>query len=510
REFFLNQHPYVHPDQVTVTRNGINLERFDQDVPRNPHKAVYSSSPDRGLDVAVRAWPKVRERVPDAELHVFYGFHTWEVTAQAAGDQGQMKLIQYLKDQLKKSEVHGVRYHGRIDQESLAREFLSAGVWAYPTWFSETSCQLAGSLVFTKDGVCSIEDISVGDLILTHKGRFRQVTKLIRKHYCGNLHSVKRKKDFRPVTVTDEHPLYTVTFHTNRNSKGNRVYSMKNVRYRWSSPSGLTPRLDYLMSPKMEFGSRRSVLMSEYVDMPVVKGKIGKNQRHPLYKTVPNKLELTGEVMFLIGLFAADGHAGWNASRNAPGAITYAFHSKDRPMAKRVQKFFGGKISKTSENGLTLTSYNSPWAVFLRKAVGVGRSKRIPPFVWDCPEDLQAAFMEGMFAGDGYVNETPKGNARTTKPVMVYTSVSPSLIYGLAQLLSNSGTYPGITYSKDRDAYSMSWSDNPRSPWHQELPNGFATRIESIETFHHDGMVYNFDVEEDESYVTDRTIVHNC
>ena len=140
KDNILNCHKFVRPDQVIVTRNGIDVSRFDHDVPRNPQKAVYSSSPDRGLDVAVRAWPKVRERVPDAELHVFYGFHTWEVTVQSTGDEGQKKLIQHLKNQLKEYEKHGVVFHGRIGQEELAKEFLSAGVWAYPTWFSETSC----------------------------------------------------------------------------------------------------------------------------------------------------------------------------------------------------------------------------------------------------------------------------------------------------------------------------------------------------------------------------------
>ena len=34
----------------------------------------------------------------------------------------------------------GVHYHGRVSQERLTQEFLTAGLWAYPTWFTETSC----------------------------------------------------------------------------------------------------------------------------------------------------------------------------------------------------------------------------------------------------------------------------------------------------------------------------------------------------------------------------------
>lgn len=135
---FLSSHVSVHPDQVIVTRNGIDLNKFKKSVQRNPHKAVYSSSPDRGMEVAVRIWPRVREKIPDAELHVFYGFQTWEVSA--VNDPGQTNLIKHLKNVLKEHEEHGVIFHGRVNQEELANHFLSSGVWPYSTWFTETSC----------------------------------------------------------------------------------------------------------------------------------------------------------------------------------------------------------------------------------------------------------------------------------------------------------------------------------------------------------------------------------
>jgi glycosyltransferase involved in cell wall biosynthesis len=145
KQYFLGVHPCVHSDQVIVTRNGIDLSRFDEKthggpIARNPHRAVYGSSPDRGMEVAVKVWPEVRRRVPGAELHVFYGFQTWEVSARSANDRGQIELIERLKRTLDEAKVHGVHHHGRVDQVTLAREFLSSGVWAYPTWFTETSC----------------------------------------------------------------------------------------------------------------------------------------------------------------------------------------------------------------------------------------------------------------------------------------------------------------------------------------------------------------------------------
>lgn len=141
KDFFLQAHDTVHPDQVIVTRNGIDLSLFEGDVPRNPHHAVYSSSPDRGLEVLLRVWPRIRARVPDATLDVFYGFQTWE--GLAGHDAGQAQLIRHLKNMLNASAAIGVTHHGRVDHKTLAKSYMKAGVWGSPTWFTETSCRSA-------------------------------------------------------------------------------------------------------------------------------------------------------------------------------------------------------------------------------------------------------------------------------------------------------------------------------------------------------------------------------
>lgn len=136
----LNYLPYVQEDQITVTRNGIEFDRFDKyvDFPRNPHKVVCSSSFDRYLLSLLQMWPRIRERVNDAELHLFYGFYNWEKAS--AGNTEQLALIEKLKGMVASLKDQGVVMHGRVNQDTLAREFMTAGVWLYPTWFSETSC----------------------------------------------------------------------------------------------------------------------------------------------------------------------------------------------------------------------------------------------------------------------------------------------------------------------------------------------------------------------------------
>lgn len=512
----LRQCPFVAPSQIHVTRNGLDLGRFnDTSIVRNSHKAVYSSSPDRGLIALLQMWPQIRKRVPDAELHIFYGFHNWKTMAASINDQDQLELINTTMKMIEDLKSQGVVYRDRMPQQDLAREFMSAGVWTYSTWFSETNCQLAGSLIFTKNGMKKIENIKVGDLVLTHKGRFRQVTELIQKEYDGNLYSIKRRKDFNPIVLTEEHPLLSSTFHKRSDSLGGRIYNKNNLKTDWVTPNKLTKNLNYLLTPKMEFGNKKEILLSDYVDLPVIDGMIGPIKIAKNYKRVSNIIEITEEFMYMLGLFAAEGCA--TAKRGKQKAqhsnITFAMHLKETLKAQRVLDFFkcGGNIKQISENGIAVTLHNSVWSKFLFNTIGVGRNKKIPDFVWDCSKEMQRAFYLGMFEGDGSTSMSGlTNNAEKSYKTKTYTSISSSLTYGIAQLLVNMGEFPSINFSNTRNAYKLSWQNEPKCSQHIEMDEYFASKIDSIDVENYNGVVYNFEVDEDHSYVTDRTVVHNC
>lgn len=155
----------VHPDHVRVTQNGFDLERFDPTPQRNKHRVIYSSSPDRGLALLVDLWPRIREQVPDAELHVFYGFDNWRAGLERQPDMQHRYVIAHIEKRVRESE--GIVFHGAVDQRTLAMEMLSAGVWCSPTWFDETSCisameaQAAGLRIVTS-AIAALKE-TVGD-----------------------------------------------------------------------------------------------------------------------------------------------------------------------------------------------------------------------------------------------------------------------------------------------------------------------------------------------------------
>lgn len=59
--------------------NSIDVRMIDASVrtEREPHTAVWCSSPDRGLHRLLEIWPSVRKLVPDAKLKIFYRFWEW-------------------------------------------------------------------------------------------------------------------------------------------------------------------------------------------------------------------------------------------------------------------------------------------------------------------------------------------------------------------------------------------------------------------------------------------------
>lgn len=146
KKFVEGVYPHVDQEKIVVSRNGIDPSRFaDLDWTKKKPHFVYSSSPDRGLDVLLDMWPKIRELRSDAELHVYYGFDTWR--KMNAQNKRGLAVVEYMFSRVTQSEDEGIRYHGRTGQTELAEAQKKALIWCYPTRFSETSCLHGDSLV---------------------------------------------------------------------------------------------------------------------------------------------------------------------------------------------------------------------------------------------------------------------------------------------------------------------------------------------------------------------------
>lgn len=137
KDYVKQTYNFIQDNKIIITSNGIELERFTQfdNVPRDPYKVVMSSSPDRYLMSLLDMWKDIKSQVPKASLNLFYGFDTWQKTAEMNNDQNQLRLIKQMKDKIDSLKDYGVNYFGRTNQHNLAREMSTAGAWLYSTWF---------------------------------------------------------------------------------------------------------------------------------------------------------------------------------------------------------------------------------------------------------------------------------------------------------------------------------------------------------------------------------------
>lgn len=183
KNHMLQVYPFLKPSQLVVIPNGVDLSRFNGTDPiRDPKRVVYSSSPDRGLDTVLEhIWPQVVERVPEAELHIYYGWNTYDLFIPSFPWMGDYKnkIMSLI------SRSKNVIQHGRISQERLALEMRRSGVWLYPTEFTETYCitaveaQLAGLIPITNELAALKETVKSGIIVTDEVPEERRMQRYI-------------------------------------------------------------------------------------------------------------------------------------------------------------------------------------------------------------------------------------------------------------------------------------------------------------------------------------------
>jgi glycosyltransferase involved in cell wall biosynthesis len=157
-------YPFLGDGHIIVTRNGIAAGRFAKPPKKEGNRLIFASSPDRGVERLLHLLPRIRATVPDVELHVYYGFETWKKMSEGYGDRESLSRIKHYMDLLTgPMRQPGVHFHGRVGQQELAEAYLASKVWAYPTWFSETSCisameAQAGGCVPVTSGIAALNE----------------------------------------------------------------------------------------------------------------------------------------------------------------------------------------------------------------------------------------------------------------------------------------------------------------------------------------------------------------
>ena len=267
-------------------------------------------------------------------------------------------------------------------------------------------CFTKGTKITTNPSYKPIEEISVGDKVLTHTGEYKKVSKVYdRPLYNGYLYNIIVGGDStQSIKATEEHPFLTVK--RKRARERNKTWIAN-----WSG-AGKLKELDYLLIP-----INRKVVSNDFMDFEV-----------EFYRKKEIKNIKTDNDFFrLVGYYLAEG------SINKKGnylSFSFGVHEKEYIKdVKRILKRLGVKKIYTpihkKNNGISLVVGDSKLArVF--KQFGTSASKKSMP-LWCLLEhpEKQKEIIIGLFRGDGnyYNKKLPSG----TKEVIRLNTVSEKL-----------------------------------------------------------------------------------
>jgi site-specific DNA-cytosine methylase len=330
-------------------------------------------------------------------------------------------------------------------------------------------CFVAGTMVLSRDGYRAIETLSPGDEVLTHLGRWRPVTSVMVKHDAPlrEIHA----QGVPGVVCTDEHPFYARTTRVG----GEGV---------WTDAAEITPK-------------------------------------HRLAQVLPSVEddEHTPEFWWLVGRYLAD---GWRVARhnrpdgNGRVVICAGFHEAD-DLARAIE---AAGFHATRSDERTVAKFhivNNVLYRFLEPFGHLAHGKRIPAVALSLSPEKARALLEGYLTGDGgtYQNAVGAGTYRRA------TTVSRGLALGIALLAQRAygvvatvrfNDLPAKTTIEGRTVNQRGWYavTIPGRNRSATVEGDYGWKKVKSNTPAGKGVVFNIAVQEDESYVADGAVVHNC
>lgn len=352
-------------------------------------------------------------------------------------------------------------------------------------------CFTADSLVLTDKGYKRINEIQVGDMVLTHDNTYQKVTKTFDNGIKPILKIKAMSVD--EIKCTTNHRFLVRTMSRTGHA-ARRVFSEPY----WKEAMALTKK-DYL-----------GVAINQKKTIPIWNGITfnwadGRKSRH--------KNELSGlmdfaDFWYVIGRYIGD---GW--IRTQGDIIICCSDKKLNDLVSKLDKLFKYSIVK-EKNVYKVHIAQKELSMFVEQFGKGAINKHLTDTILDLPRNLLNAFLKGYMSADGCV----------TKGYNKATSISRELIYGLAQCVAKVYRMPYRIYHTKRskkciienrivnqhDTYSLVWKEKVCKQDKAFYEDGFIWF--PIKDITKDIMqnVYDIEVAKNHSFTVQNTIVHNC
>ena len=420
--------------------------------------------------------------------------------------------------------TEGIRYdYGDFNDvvDLMVREPFTRQAFL-PIWFPEDTGSVHGERVpcftgeieiQTSTGYRKIKDASVGDQVITHNGRFRNIEKVYQSRYTDQIISIKTSNTNQEIRTTRDHPFLVVK---------NKGFLPSDSRFEWIE----------------EWINAEDINPGDYV----VHSFINDN----------TESKYSDDLMRLFGYYLAEGDIIFDKryGNKKPCTVRFNMSTKDErngyidDIANIIRNEFNREVKIkrpiriNDEQSIRIYFHSVDFAKTLYDMFGSGSYNKIIPIEFlKLPSKSQLQTLIGFTRGDGSFEPNQKN--------IECTSVSPSIIMGLRTMCFRNGIYNSLQKIKLRKPYFNKMLNRVIKPNYPTYKLVFSQggrlsseffNIEIVENqreiYRHkwfnsnrvlfsvntkdeisnpDGIdVYNLQVEGDNSYNISNCTVHNC
>ena len=350
-------------------------------------------------------------------------------------------------------------------------------------------CLKEGTLIKTDKGYMPIEDIKVGDLVLTHKGRYKKVEKTIKKTFDGDFYSFRSKGI--NLDVSYNHPVYAAS----RSYLGNKSGDF--IKRQWVLPCDWKKSYR-VVSIKQDLKTVRSVISdSEYY----VNEKQSKRIKL-------REISVDKDFCYLLGLFLADG----NCSNSGIYCMSIAFNSNHKKEIASLQRYLkklgvANRIESNSINGCAVIfSSKLLWNIF-KECYDKNKEKICPRFIWELGHNLKYV-LNGWSVGDGWNTRGHRKIATTSYRLCLEMRDIAVALGKYATILKLKRNRYGV---KNKDQFWLTVHDNflYSGRWRKTSKFEYAASPK-VNKYRYKGDVWNLQVADDKSFIANGVVVHNC
>ena len=345
-------------------------------------------------------------------------------------------------------------------------------------------CFVKGTKIYTSIGYRNIEDVKIGDLVLTHTGKFQKVVRVGNK-FSDDVYELKAQGVLN-TTVTGNHPYY-----------------VRSSKRKWNNDRRSYDRI--FTNP--EWKNVKDIADNEYIGLPIL-------------NTSENIYNLSNDECWLLGRYVADGYIcnskRLNRNNSYNHKVTFCI-GKDK-----LTEFKKATFNSRYHIGVTedRTAYKCRIIDinFMNLCLQCGKgaeNKNIPHWILNLPIEMLRTFLDGYMSGDGcYTNSNYKATT-ISKKLAMGLCLCIAKVYGVgARIYKTKRKKKTVIEGRivnQKDSYEVVFTKEKRKQTNYvAIDNIIWLPVRAIKKLDYPAQVYNLEVENDNSYTANNAIVHNC